>query len=125
MQWRHACVFLLIGTVEILERLEFFGRINCCAQVICQLALLLDVRKDFLLAFDEITKIRQTLFYAAQQFIFNGACCLLAVTCDKGNRIAVVEKCDDGFHLFGMNGQFFCYGCGNIGNAHAVQPFSI
>ena len=115
--------FLLIGTVEILKCLEFFGGFDFCTQLVCQLTLLLDARKDFLLPLDKAAQVGETCLHLTQDLVLKGVGRLFAVTGDERNRVAVVEECDDGFDLLRTDGEFARNRGWNIGDAHETKPF--
>ena len=66
---RPRTLLLLVGAIEILQRLQFFRRFNGGAQLVREFALLLDAREDFLLSFDETAQIAQPCLDTAQRFI--------------------------------------------------------
>ena len=116
-------LLLLVRAIKILEGLELFGGFDGCAQLVRQLALLLDACAYFLLPLDEAAQICEARLHLTQHLVLKGAGRLLAVACNKGNRIAVIEEGNDGFDLLRTDGELARDRGGNVGNTHGIKPF--
>ena len=66
---RARALLLLVGQVEVFEFLQLARLLDGPAQVICELALLLDLGEDFLLPLDEAAQVREALLELAQLLV--------------------------------------------------------
>ena len=89
---RARALLLLVGQVEVFEFLQFARLLDGPAQVIRQLALLLDFGEDFFLPLDEAAQVRETLLELAQLLVLERSRRLLAVARDERHGIAFVEQ---------------------------------
>ena len=89
---RARALLLLVGQVEVLELLQLARLLDGLAQLVCQLALLLNLGKDFFLALDEAAQVGEALFELSQLLVLERPRRLLAVARDERHRIALVEQ---------------------------------
>ena len=113
---RHDCAgaaFLLIRTVNILQRHERFCAVDRRGQLLRHLPLTCDRRADRRPAILQIPEIGETFTQVPDLFIVQLAVLLLTVTRDERNGVALIDQADDGFRLPWLNMQFFrdlfCY----------------
>ena len=98
---RTGAPFRLIWTVDILKLHRRLRFLDLLSQGSRQLSLLLDRCKDRFLPLLQVSKITQTLIKGAQYIIVHRTGRLLTVTCDKRNRISLIDQPD---HRLGLPG---------------------
>ena len=92
---RAGAALRLIGTIEILQFRKGFGAFNGRRKLRRQFALGLNGAADLIPALRQIPQILQTVSQRAQRGIVHCAVNLLAVTGNKGDGVALVEKLYD------------------------------
>ena len=96
----------LIGAVQILQLRQGLGSVNGLAQLLRQLALLLNGGEDGLPPLLQAPEILQSGLQGAQGGVVHGAVEFLAVAGDKGDGVSLVQKLDDVFDVLRPGVQF-------------------
>ena len=95
-----------VGQIQVFEALLGFGGLDLGLQRGLQLALFGDAGEDRGAAVLEFAQIAQALFQVAQLGVVQPAGDFLAVAGDEGHRGAVIEQCDGGKDLAGLDAEF-------------------
>ena len=99
--------FLLIRAIKVFKLGKGPGLPDGGGELLRELALLLNGGEDGLTALLEVAQVLQPRLQRAQDGVVHGAVQLLAVAGDEGNGVALVEKPDDVFDVFGLLPELF------------------
>ena len=100
---RSRAALLLKGCIQVLDLDQGRSCVYRLFKVLGELALLGDGGLDRLPPLGKSTQIRKALFERAQRGIVHRTVQLLAVACDKGNGVALVDEL---YYIFDMLGLF-------------------
>ena len=91
--------FGAVRKIEVVESFKSVGRFNISTQFRCQLSLRFYQPQNCVRLFGQLPQTFDTFFDRTDLFFIEIPGLLFAISCDKGNGVAVIEQRDDIAHL--------------------------